>query len=52
MGTSSPSRGPLAPVGLTLWGCGIILVWWTIVLGGLGLVGWCVLMGLRLFLGG
>lgn len=52
MATSRRTGGSLAPVTLTLWGCGIILVWWAIVLGVLGLVGWGLWAGVRLLVGG
>lgn len=41
----------MAPVTLTLWGCGIVIVWWGIVLGALGLAGWGVWAGIRLLTG-
>ncbi len=42
----------MAPLSLTMWGCGIILVWWGIVLGALAAAGWVVLTGAQWLLGG
>ena len=48
---SSDANSTLAPLSLTLWGCGIMIVWWGIVLSILGGAAWLVITGARLVLG-
>ena len=42
----------MAPLSLTLWGCGIILVFWGMVVTVLGGAGWLLVTGLRWLVGG
>ena len=50
--SATPIRSQkLAPVSLTLWGCGIIILWWTMVLSVVGAAAWLIAAGVRLMLG-